>query len=209
MVSSWYTTTSPCRRASRGLEDWSRSPKTRTVPSSAASRPLIMPSRVDLPAPFSPTSAWMVPGSTTRSAPWTAYLPANFLDAPTHSMAGTAAAVTAAPGCAGGRRGGGGAARGGGPPGRPAGEGTAGGWAGVRAVAGAGGPAGGTGGSVLGGVGGDVLGRDEGGAVRQFVALGEVDELGDVVALDQADDRLQRLAGLLARQHDDRAGQRP
>ena len=38
------------------------------VPVSALSAPATILMRVDLPAPFSPTTAWTVPGSTTRSA---------------------------------------------------------------------------------------------------------------------------------------------
>jgi hypothetical protein len=37
----------------------------RTSPLLAVVRPLAMPSRVDFPAPFSPTKAWTVPAETS------------------------------------------------------------------------------------------------------------------------------------------------
>src|SRR3954452_142164 len=65
----------PKRRASAGDPRRRRRPPISTVPASGARKPLAMPSSVDFPDPFSPTSACTSPARqsklTSRSA-WTA-----------------------------------------------------------------------------------------------------------------------------------------
>src|SRR3954447_3434329 len=62
----------PKRRASAGEPRRRRRPPTSTVPASGARKPLAMPSNVDFPDPFSPTSACTSPARqsklTSRSA---------------------------------------------------------------------------------------------------------------------------------------------
>ena len=50
----------PCAMASEGVEKVTASPLTSMVPSSGFWTPYRIFISVDLPAPFSPTSAWMV-----------------------------------------------------------------------------------------------------------------------------------------------------
>src|SRR5699024_28048 len=54
-------TRTPLRRASRGVRSSSSSPSSMTVPASSSCAPAITLVSVDLPDPFSPTRAWMVP----------------------------------------------------------------------------------------------------------------------------------------------------
>ena len=44
-------------------------PAMRSVPESARSAPVMILMSVDLPAPFSPTSAWTSPGRTSKDTP--------------------------------------------------------------------------------------------------------------------------------------------
>src|SRR5258706_2944892 len=60
-LSSCWTTAMPRRRASRGVSSASSRPATRMVPSSGRSTPDRRLISVLLPAPFSPSSAWMRP----------------------------------------------------------------------------------------------------------------------------------------------------
>src|SRR5439155_7187436 len=68
----WYAMPRPKRRASAGEPRRRRRPPISTVPSSGAMKPLAIPSRVDFPDPFSPTSACTSPARqstlTSRSA---------------------------------------------------------------------------------------------------------------------------------------------
>jgi hypothetical protein len=64
-----------------------------TSPSSGASAPDAMLINVDLPAPFSPTSAWISPGRQLNVTPVSAGLPPNALETP---VSRTAAAVSSA-----------------------------------------------------------------------------------------------------------------
>src|SRR5581483_3835667 len=63
---------SPSRRAAAGDDCRSGWPPIPTTPVSGAVEPLAMPSNVDFPDPFSPTSAWIAPAAhstcTSRSA---------------------------------------------------------------------------------------------------------------------------------------------
>src|SRR4051794_13685149 len=63
----WWTMPMPAAMASSGPENRTGSPSTRISPSSGWYRPYRTFIRVDLPAPFSPSSAWISPGATTRS----------------------------------------------------------------------------------------------------------------------------------------------
>ena len=69
------STFSHTRSRSISLKCWCTSPTTpsaSTVPSSARTAPYAIAASVDLPAPFSPTSAWISPGYSSRSTPSTA-----------------------------------------------------------------------------------------------------------------------------------------
>ena len=65
----WCTIPIPRRSASRGALTWTGSPSTAIVPASARYRPLRMFISVVLPAPFSPSSAWISPRCSARSTP--------------------------------------------------------------------------------------------------------------------------------------------
>src|SRR4029079_9739552 len=71
----WYAMPRPSLRASAGDPRRRPVPPISTVPASGGTKPLAIPSKVDFPDPFSPTSAWISPGRqstlTSRSA-WTA-----------------------------------------------------------------------------------------------------------------------------------------
>ena len=53
--------------------------------------------RVDLPAPFSPTMPWIVPGRMARLMSWLAWTSPNHLSMPRSSMTGGAVTEPAAP----------------------------------------------------------------------------------------------------------------
>src|SRR5690349_3531565 len=66
---------SPSRRAADGDARGSGRPPISTVPASCVRKPLAIPSKVDFPDPFSPTSAWISPGlhsTLTSRRAWTA-----------------------------------------------------------------------------------------------------------------------------------------
>src|SRR5262245_15287696 len=63
----WWTIPMPLAIASRGEEILTSSPRTRIRPSSAGYIPYNTRIRVDLPAPFSPISAWTSPARSSRS----------------------------------------------------------------------------------------------------------------------------------------------
>src|SRR5262249_48156556 len=58
--------TMPAAMASAGLAKWRRVPPISMAPESGRCTPSKMRIRVDLPAPFSPTSAWISPGRTSK-----------------------------------------------------------------------------------------------------------------------------------------------
>lgn len=63
----WCTMPMPARIASVASEKWHVAPSTRISPSSGWMIPAAMRISVDLPAPFSPTRAWISPGRTAKS----------------------------------------------------------------------------------------------------------------------------------------------
>src|SRR5580765_4001824 len=67
--------TRPSRRASSGAYVVMRWPSNSTVPPSGSSAPVRMRTSVDLPAPFSPTSAWISPARTSSEASTSARMP--------------------------------------------------------------------------------------------------------------------------------------
>src|SRR5215208_1597346 len=72
----------PRRCASAGEERRISSPARWMAPSSGGNTPVTIWMSVDLPAPFSPTSAWISPGRTVRSTPSRATTPPNRLRSP-------------------------------------------------------------------------------------------------------------------------------
>ena len=56
----------PSRRATAGLAMATARPRQRTVPAVGCSDPYMILTRVDLPAPFSPSRAWIWPGRNFR-----------------------------------------------------------------------------------------------------------------------------------------------
>ncbi len=81
----------PAATASRGVR-----PQTRTSPRSGVVSPSSMPTVVDLPAPFGPSSATTEPGGTVRSMPRTASTVPKRLVTPRSSRAAVAASGVAA-----------------------------------------------------------------------------------------------------------------
>src|SRR6266545_2974705 len=79
--------------AACGEPDAVRCPFTRTLPASACSRPQTMRIRVVLPAPFSPTTAWIEPCGTVRPTPSFATTASNRLVSPCTSRWGAADAT--------------------------------------------------------------------------------------------------------------------
>ncbi len=77
----------PCPIASAGVEKVISEPLTLMVPSSGFCTPYRIFISVDLPAPFSPTRAWMVPVRIVMSTSWLAITPGNRLPMPLSSMA--------------------------------------------------------------------------------------------------------------------------
>ena len=73
---SWNTMAMPRWRASSGVRGVASTPSTSILPEVSATTPAITFVSVDLPAPFSPTSAWISPRRSSKS---------------TFSMAGTPA----------------------------------------------------------------------------------------------------------------------
>ena len=79
---SWWTTRMPASCASRAEAKRTSRPSTRIVPASGACSPSRMRSRVDLPAPFSPTSAVTLAGGRSRLTPLSAWTTPNRLAIP-------------------------------------------------------------------------------------------------------------------------------
>src|SRR5215468_1370274 len=65
----WGTCTSPRSRIWRGLLPTSDSPRIVMLPRLGRSSPLIVASRVDLPAPFGPTTQVIPPSATVSDTP--------------------------------------------------------------------------------------------------------------------------------------------
>src|SRR4026208_177672 len=78
----------PLAIASRGERNSTPSAPTRTWPSSGRYSPARMFISVLLPAPFSPRSAWISPGRTSKSTPSLARTPGKVFEIQTASMAG-------------------------------------------------------------------------------------------------------------------------
>src|SRR5215472_4183565 len=80
--------TMPAAIASRGLAKWHSSPSRRTTPRSGRCTPPRMRINVDLPAPFSPTTAWISPNATSKSTRSSATVAPNRLPMPSALTAG-------------------------------------------------------------------------------------------------------------------------
>ena len=91
---SWCTALIPASMAARALVKLVGSPKRRTVPWSGRWMPVRILISVDLPAPFSPSSAWISPGRRTKSTSSRALTPGKLLDAPVTSSTGPLGAAT-------------------------------------------------------------------------------------------------------------------
>src|SRR5215203_2056452 len=78
----------PSRRASAGDDSRAAVSPMRTSPLSGCTAPARIFIRVDLPAPFSPTTACTVPASTARSTPTRAWIPPYALRRPVTAIAG-------------------------------------------------------------------------------------------------------------------------
>ncbi len=70
----------PWAREISGVNAERRSPWTRTSPASGTSAPARIFIRVDFPAPFSPTIAWISPRRTARETPSRACTPGKALE---------------------------------------------------------------------------------------------------------------------------------
>src|SRR6185503_12347761 len=78
----------PTLRASAGEAKRTATPSTRTSPPSGSTAPARIFMSVDLPAPFSPTTAWTMPGAMARSTPPRAWITPYALRRSTTSTAG-------------------------------------------------------------------------------------------------------------------------
>ena len=78
-ASSWNTTLMPLRRESWALCSSRGAPSNRISPESLRYTPARILISVDLPAPFSPTRAWISPRRRVRSTPARAFTPGNSL----------------------------------------------------------------------------------------------------------------------------------
>ncbi len=72
---SWKMQTMPAALAAAGDANETGRPSSSIRPSSGATTPAMILIRVDLPAPFSPSTAWMRPASITRPASCNARTP--------------------------------------------------------------------------------------------------------------------------------------
>src|SRR6266404_8160691 len=84
----------PAARASIGVRKRTETPSSRISPASAGCRPVMILTSVDLPAPFSPTRAWMVPGATSKATSRTASMPPKLLLMPTRLRRATVIAAS-------------------------------------------------------------------------------------------------------------------
>ena len=87
--SSWYSATTPARPAARTLANSTVPPSRRISPASGAWMPVSTLMSVDLPAPFSPRSAWISPERTESRAPSRACTPSKRFTMSTASSAAT------------------------------------------------------------------------------------------------------------------------
>ena len=74
----WCTMPMPLAMAAVGEERLTFSPLTQISPEVGCSRPNSIFISVDLPAPFSPISAWISPLRTLRSTSWLAAMPLGY-----------------------------------------------------------------------------------------------------------------------------------
>jgi hypothetical protein len=72
----------PSERDRSGLLSWICRPPISTEPASGRWAPVTILMRVDFPAPFSPTRAWISPGRRSNDTPFRAWTPANALVTP-------------------------------------------------------------------------------------------------------------------------------
>src|SRR5260221_2296664 len=84
----------PAARASIGVRKRTGTPSSRISPASAGCRPVTILTSVDLPAPFSPTRAWIVPGATSKATSRTASMPPKLLLMPTRLRRATVIAAS-------------------------------------------------------------------------------------------------------------------
>src|SRR5262249_41683443 len=91
---SWGMVTMPAAMASWGLAKWHSLPSRRTTPRSGRWTPARMRISVDLPAPFSPTTAWISPNAASKSTPSSATVAPNRLLTPSALTAGRVIAST-------------------------------------------------------------------------------------------------------------------
>ena len=74
-LSSCATTATPLVSAWAVLRRLVSAPIRRRVPVSGRTAPVMILTSVDLPAPFSPSRAWTLPGRTAKSTPFSALTP--------------------------------------------------------------------------------------------------------------------------------------
>ena len=86
--SSWWIMAMPSLKASWGERSRTGRPLKRICPASGVCSPIRIRMRVDLPAPFSPITAWTVPGMTVRSTASSAFTPGKDFDRPFTSNTG-------------------------------------------------------------------------------------------------------------------------
>ena len=85
---SWKMQAMPAAFASLGLANSTSWPSSSIRPASRWTTPAMILMRVDLPAPFSPSNAWMRPRLQAKSTPLSAWTPPNRFDTPTVSRIG-------------------------------------------------------------------------------------------------------------------------
>ena len=73
--SSWKMQTTPAALAADGVAKLTSSPSRRMLPASGCTTPATILIRVDLPAPFSPSTAWILPRSQAKSTSSSARTP--------------------------------------------------------------------------------------------------------------------------------------
>jgi hypothetical protein len=96
-VGSWYMATIPSACAARGPPIERGSPSTSTAPASGETTPVRIFTSVDLPAPFSPTSACVLAGAIANETSSTACTPPYAFETPRSSTSGVAAFIACTP----------------------------------------------------------------------------------------------------------------
>ena len=86
--SSWNTLTIPARLAAAGVASTTGLPASSIVPASGFTTPAITLMSVDLPAPFSPRTAWMRPRAHSRRASASARTPPYRFEMPSKRSSG-------------------------------------------------------------------------------------------------------------------------